>query len=201
LLRLYVAFFFRRRDVLGVSRGSKFVCLVLRRGQVASAALLDSGTITGNEIHMCSKRWIRRAYMSRYLVRSASLTRSRMQDGLITTQRNNSRFILSPLPSICRAISIRGLIARCERDYRPARRKPTSHSCSSKRHFGECRRPPRHYRDYSSPSIPPPRKIQSYGDGRVAGGEVGREVGGSAGRIASSVSWECAPGAGLTPAA
>lgn len=30
---------------------------VLRRGQVASAVLLDSDTITGNEIHMCAKKY------------------------------------------------------------------------------------------------------------------------------------------------
>ena len=44
--------------MLGVSpHGSKFVCLVLRRRQVASAVLLDSGTITKNEIHMCAKKY------------------------------------------------------------------------------------------------------------------------------------------------
>lgn len=30
---------------------------VLRRGQVASAVLLDFDTITGNEIHMCGKKY------------------------------------------------------------------------------------------------------------------------------------------------
>lgn len=57
LLRLYMPFFPQTWCTWCVPCGSKFVCLVLRRGQVASAVLLDSGTITGNEIHMCAKKY------------------------------------------------------------------------------------------------------------------------------------------------
>jgi len=52
-------FFLERRAVYSVCRRAarNLFAFVLRQGQVASAVLLDSDTITGNEIHMCAKKY------------------------------------------------------------------------------------------------------------------------------------------------